>query len=53
MAGAVDAAAGERLKRVEAMESQPKPIQQVLRAWYGTIGLFLRGRQWRRWGCGG
>jgi len=53
MAGAVDAAARERFKRVKAMGGQPKPIQQVLRAWYGTMRLFPRGRRWRRWGCGG
>jgi hypothetical protein len=44
---------GERLKRVKEMGGQPKLIQQVLRAWYGTIGLFPRGRRWRRCGWGG
>jgi hypothetical protein len=44
---------GERFKRVKEMRGQPKPIQQILRAWYGTIGLFPRGRRWKRWGCGG
>ena len=25
-------------------------IAQVLRAWYGTMQLFPRGRRWERWG---
>jgi len=28
-------------------------IAQVLRAWYGAMRLFTRGRRWERWGCGG
>ena len=27
--------------------------RQVLRAWYGAMRLFPRGRQWERGGCGG
>jgi len=33
------------VKRVRGME-----IAQVLRAWYGTMRLFPRGRRWKRWG---
>ena len=49
MAGAVDVTArgtveaGERGGGVSR-----KPIQQVLRAWYGTMRLFIRRRRWER-----
>jgi hypothetical protein len=33
------------VKRVRGVE-----IAQVLRAWYGTMQLFTRGRRWERWG---